>query len=136
MNPIPKQEIKPQQVNLPEVPKVFTAKAGTAYKINSLLQQNKVLTVSNDKKLHINSYKGEISQKFNVYVDKAGKVALVACSNNSGLCILKDDKNNGAQVVTDSDKKGSSWFTVVRADKGKYANKGYLIKTFVGTKAI
>ena len=61
-------------------------------------------------------------------------MALVACSNNSGLCIFKDDKTNNAQVITDSNKKESSFVTVVRADKGKYANKGYLIKTFAGNK--
>ena len=71
-----------------------------------------------------------------MYPDKSGKVALVACSNNSGLCVLKDDKDNNAQIITDSDKKDSSWFTIARADKGKYANKGYLIKTFVGNKAL
>ena len=121
---------------LADVPPAFQPKAGTAYQIKSLLDESKCLTVSNDKKLHINTYKGEISQKFNIFSDKTGKIALVACSNNSGLCIFKDDKSNNAQVVTDSDKKGSSWFTIVRADKGKFANKGYLIKTFIGTKAL
>ena len=101
---------------LADVPPAFQPKAGTAYQIKSLLDESKCLTVSNDKKLHINSYKGEISQKFNIYADKTGKVALVACCNNSALCIFKDDESDNAQVVTDSDKKDSSWFTIARAD--------------------
>ena len=56
--PPPKQEVKPQEKVLADVPPAFQPKAGTAYQIKSLLDENKCLTVSNDKKLHINSYKG------------------------------------------------------------------------------
>ena len=58
MNPPPKQEVKPVEKVLVDVPPVFQPKAGTAYKIKSLLDDSKCLTVSNDKKLHINSDKG------------------------------------------------------------------------------
>ena len=56
MNP-PKVEPKQEQKIHEDVPAVFQPKAGTAYKILSLVDDSKGLTVSNDKKLHINTHK-------------------------------------------------------------------------------
>ena len=38
-------------------------------------------------------------------------------------------------MVADGNKHESSWFEFVKAKKGEYASKGYLIKTFGDNKA-
>jgi len=72
-NSMSKQEVKPAQssypqpksdakVQLPEkvfenVPAAVETKTGYSYKILSLVDNEKCLTVGNDKKLHLNTYK-------------------------------------------------------------------------------
>ena len=56
-------------------------------------------------------------------------------ASNHGLCVDQDKKDNAAKIVAHEGKHGSSWFEVVRADNGQYANKGYLIKTHTGNMA-
>ena len=118
-----------------EVPAVFAPKPNTSYKVVSVLDKTKCLTVGNDGKLHINSFKSENNQKFAIHADN-NKFAFVVASNNSGLCIFQDKQDNGAHIITDAGKHGSSWFEVVRTAKGKWANKAYLIKTHAGNRAL
>lgn len=63
--------------------------ANTSYKILTVLNTGKALTVSNDKTIKISDYIGDPSQKFNVY-QEGGKLALVVSSFQEGLCVAKD----------------------------------------------
>ena len=54
-----KQEVKPLVVEkaLETVPAVVEVKTGASYKIQPVVDEQKCLTVGNDKKLHLNTYK-------------------------------------------------------------------------------
>jgi hypothetical protein len=132
------QQQQPQiiasQGAFPEVPSKFVA-ANTAYKILSVLNTGKALTVSNDKGLKISDYIGDPSQKFNIYQD-GSKLAFVVTSSQEGLCVIKDSQENGGRIVADSGKHPSSWFELVRASAGEWQNRAYKIRTFAGHKVL
>ena len=96
-----------------------------------MLNEEKCLSVK-DNKIEVGTFSGDKSQVFDIYCEQ-DKFAFVCTANNSGLCIFEDKQDNGAQIVTDSGRHTSSWFTLARAEKGKWANKAYLIKTHAGT---
>jgi hypothetical protein len=112
----------------PEVPADFQPKPNTFYKVVSVMNDEKVLTVGKDNILHLDTFKKEANQKFSLSWDK-NKYALVVASTKGGLCIFQDKKDNGAQITTDAGTHLSSWFEIVRHDKGKWAKKAYIIKT-------
>lgn len=87
-----------------------------------------------DNKIEVGTFSGDKSQIFDIHCEQ-DKYAFVCTANNSGLCIFEDKQDNGAQIVTDGGKHTSSWFTLARAEKGKWTNKAYLIKTHAGNRA-
>lgn len=73
-----------------EVPANFTP-TNTLYKVLSVLNTTKALTVSNDRTLRLSDYTGDASQKFTLYPE-GNKVAFVVSSLQEGLCVLKDSQ--------------------------------------------
>lgn len=86
-------------------------------------------------KLSIKTYSGDANQKFNIYTEQ-NKFAFVASFNQWGLCIYKDSKQSMGEPVVDGSRHPSSWFEVVRASEGKWANKAYQIKTHAGSQGL
>ena len=116
-----------------DVPAKFQPQPKTSYKVVSVLDEDKCLSVK-DNKVELGTFKGDKTQIFDIHCEQ-DKYAFVCTANNSGLCIFEDKQDNGAQIVTDAGKHTSSWFTLARAEKGKWANKAYLIKTHAGNRA-
>jgi hypothetical protein len=119
-----------------EVP-VSLVPANTPYKILSVLNTTKALTVSNTKEreLKISDYVSDPSQKFNLYPN-GNKLAFVVQSFNEGLCVFKDSQELGGQIKSDAGQHSSSWFEVVRVTAGPWANKAYKIKTHSAQKVL
>lgn len=84
-------------------------------------------TTSNE--VIVKTYSGNSMQKFNLHHNEQNKYALVLPENKNALCVLGDKQDNAVQIISDPGQHNSSWFEIVRADKGNYAQKGYLIKT-------
>jgi hypothetical protein len=96
------------------------------------MDNTKALTISgNNHSLSIANYTGDNSQRF-LIVPQGNKYALVVQSSSTGLCILYDKQDNGAEIRADPGKHTSSWFGIDRNSVGQYANKGYVITTFAG----
>lgn len=131
---VPFAEEKPNKVNnkneaeVADVDVHFKVNSKILYKISSILDKQMVLTVNNDMKLEVTKHHNNKNQHFHIY-QEGNKFAIVDQKSEVGLCIFQDKKDNGVQVMADKDKHTSSWFEFVRADKGPFAHKGYLIKT-------
>jgi len=54
---------------------------------------------------------------------------LVAESNNCGLCVYQDSKDNKGIVLTDGGRHISSWFDIVPVKDGVWEGKAYVILT-------
>lgn len=109
--------------------------ANTAYKIVSILNSKKVLTIDPKKgEVSIKDFTGSDNQKFNIFLEKH-KYAFIT-PNKYALCIFGDKQDNDAPVVSDPGKHNSSWFEIQRADKGHFQNRGYIIKTHSNGKAL
>lgn len=107
----------------------------TIYKIVSILDPSFALTVNKkSNEVEVHAYEGNPFQKFKVHAEN-GKYALITPKNNQALCVFGDKQDNAAKIVSDPGKHNSSWFDIVRVDKGPYANKGYIIKTHAGNRA-
>lgn len=119
---------------LPDVKPQFEVNSKIMYKICSILNPNFVLTVNKDGKAEVEKNHNKKNQHFHIYQEN-NKFAFVCQQNDHGLCIFQDKPDNAAPIITDAGKHASSWFEVQRADKGEFANKGYLIKTHAGTRA-
>lgn len=128
------QQQQQQQGALADVPSQFAPVNGTDYRIVSVLNTNKALTVNKENKLVVSDYTGDATQKFKFF-QNGTKVAFVVQSTNTGLCVYMDSKDDGAVVQSDPGQHPSSWFDIVRNTQGQYLNKGYVIKTHAG-KAI
>lgn len=97
------------------------------------MDDNYALTIDGETgKLIISEYDDDSSQKFEVHVDKSGKITLIVLSSQDTLSVDGDKKDNSAAVVADREKRASSAFEIVRAEKGDCAHKAYLIKTHAG----
>ena len=105
------------------------------YKVTSILNPNMVLTVDKDSKLVIEKHHNNKNQHFHIFHEN-NKFSFVDQKNNSGLCIFQDKVDNAVEIIADNGKHNSSWFEVVRADKGPFAHKGYLIKTLAGNRCL
>ena len=93
------------------------------------------LTVTKDNKLEISKDVNHKTQHFFIYPEN-GKFCIVDQKNNTGLCIFQDNQENGAHIISDPNKHTSSLFEIVRADKGPFANRGYLIKTHAANRCL
>lgn len=101
----------------------------------SVLDENKCLTVNQEGKLQIHTFKNEPTQIFQIR-EQNNKFAFVVQSQDSALCIFQDKADNGAQIIVDKDQHPSSWFEASLGEKGKWAKKAYLIKTHAGNRAL
>ncbi len=121
---------EPENIKKPEgTSLVFIPKDKAIYKIVSILDQSKALTVnSTSNKAEIQGYNGSPNQKFNIYT-QGNKVAFVLVGNQNALCVLEDKPDSRTPIVGDPGKHASSWFEVVTVDKGNYLGKGFFIKT-------
>jgi hypothetical protein len=126
-------QLKAQQ--FPQVAPQFSPKPHTIYKVVSVLDHTKALTVDRkSNELAVNTYNGDPFQKFSI-MEEHHKFALTLPCNKNALCVFGDKKDNAAHIVADPGKHGSSWFELVRAEKGEYAHRAYLIKTHAGNRA-
>ena len=110
----------------------FVPQVNTHYRIVSVLDPSKALTISNNK-LTINTYTKDNSQHFTIG-SQGDKYAFIVQSTNTGLCVYFDKSDNGADVVTDGGLHNSSWFSIERVSQGMHANKAYYINTFCGKR--
>jgi hypothetical protein len=133
-SPAKTQAKQAEQVH-PDLPAVFEPKPNTPYKVVSVLDETKCLTVSQDGKLQIHTFKNEPNQKFNIRWE-GKKFAFVVQSLDSALCLFQDKQDNGAQIIVDKDQHTSSWFEISLGEKGKWAKKAYIIKTHAGNRAL
>jgi hypothetical protein len=106
----------------------FQPAPNSSYKIVSVQDESKCITVGPDGILHLNTFKKEPSQKF-TFNQNNNRFSLNVTSTKNYLCIYQDKKDNGLKIITDPATQASSWFEVVRHDKGQWANKAYVIKT-------
>lgn len=83
----------------------------------------------------MSDYIGDGSQKYKIF-QNGTKLAFVSQSTTTGLWVFQDNKENGASIKPDPGQHQGSWFDVVRASKGQYANKGYLINTLAGNRCL
>ena len=118
-----------------DVPEHLETKPKKSYKIYSVQDEDMVLSVSQENKLAIAKWSGDASQKFHIHHEN-GKYAFVVESLNAGICLFQDKKDNAVQVITDAGKHESSWFEITRMNKGKWANKAYVIRTHAPNKAL
>ena len=125
------QQQQQGQAVLADVPAQFAPVNGTDYRIVSVANGSRALTVSKENRLTLGDYVGDGSQKFRVFQNGA-KVAFVVQSTGTGLCVSSDSKDNGADFLADPGQHPSSWFEVVKNAQGQYPNKGYAIKTHAG----
>jgi hypothetical protein len=66
----------------------FNPDPNTFYKVVSVIDGNKSLTISSEQKLVLGDFTGADSQKFHVYLNN-GKYAFVS-PNNSALFVVND----------------------------------------------
>lgn len=123
-----------EEVPMPNVPANLKPDPNTNYKIVSILNKNKALTINQKGEAVLQKFAATDNQKFNIHHEKH-KYALVT-PNKNALCIFGDKQENDAHVVSDPGKHNSSWFEIVRADKGPFQNRGYIIKTHANGKAL
>jgi ribosomal protein S6E (S10) len=114
----------------------FKPKAKSYYKIVSALDATKALTLNpTNLELQVKTFDDEANQKFSIHSEN-DKFGIVACGSLNGLCVFGDKVDNSAKVIADSGKHLSSWFDIVRTEKGPFAYKGYIIMTHTGTMAL
>jgi hypothetical protein len=127
--------IEPVEIVDPEVPANFTPFANTTYKIVSVLDKSKALSVDQGNKVVVHTFNNEPSQKFNIFLEHH-KYGFTATHNHAGLSVNGDTKDNAAEIVAVPGKHHSNWFEIAVVTNGKWANRGYIIKTHAGNRAL
>ena len=101
------------------------------YKIASALDQTKVFTVNQTGALVLDTYRGDNSQKFNIFANK-NRFALVCQDGSRAVMIDKDSPQDGAQIRADAAQFKSSFFEMLSVTSGPLAGRGFYLKTFTG----
>lgn len=92
-----------------DVPANFVPVTGTHYRIVSIADPSKCLTVAQDHGLLLKTYTGDASQRFTV-MPQNGKFAFIVQSTSTALCVYLDNKQDGGLIKVDGGKHDSSWF--------------------------
>ena len=108
----------------------FNPQPSKFYKVVSVLDGNKALTLTAEQKLVISDFTGSDSQKFHVYLNN-GKYAFVT-PNNLALFVVNDSAENGAFIKSDPGQHATNFFDITPVSSGPWAGKACNIKTVSG----
>jgi hypothetical protein len=94
----------------------FNPVAGTSYKILSVLDGKKALTVGGSFQLRLEDFKERDTQKFQIILQN-GKYAFVSIQSTA-LCVSNQNTNNGPYLRFDAGQYSSSFFDVQPVETG------------------